>query len=166
MAVRFADIFYLRPNTITVKDGAGRDVDPYQLSNYSLDSSNNIVRDSYDIKRSVNANLRRDLNVRGLPVSLKVGAEIKSNERDLRAPTETFTFVGQDRINSFATGAPAPPPTRVSAATHRTVSRRRTPSPQRARTSRPPSQFWVHAATATSTSSSATPPPRDRKSVV
>ncbi len=107
VVVGFADIFYLRPNTITVKDGAGRDVDPYQLSNYSLDTSNNIVRDSYDIKRSVNANLRRDLSVRGLPVSLKAGAEIKSNERDLRAPTETFTFVGKDRVNSFATGAPA-----------------------------------------------------------
>ena len=106
MLVSFGDIFYLRPNTITVKDGLGRDVDPYQLSNYALDTSNNISRDSFDVKRSVNANIRRDLSIRGLPVSLKAGAEIKSNERDLRAPTETFTFVGRDRINSFATGAP------------------------------------------------------------
>ena len=104
--VSFADIFYLRPNTITVTDGLGRDVDPYNLANYSLDTSNNIVRDSYDVRRSVNANLRRDLHVRSLPVSLKVGAELKSSERDLRAPTETFTFVGKDRINSFAAGAP------------------------------------------------------------
>ncbi len=106
VAVSFADTFYLRPNTITVKDGLGRDVDPYQLSNYSIDTSNNVLRDSFDIKRSVNANLRRDLEVRGLPVSFKIGAEIKSNERDLRAPTETFTYVGKDKINSFATGAP------------------------------------------------------------
>lgn len=104
--VSFADIFYLRPNTITVKDGLGRDVDPYNLSNYSLDTSNNVVRDSYDVRRSVNASLRRDLAVRGLPVSLKVGAELKSSERDLRATTEAFSFVGQDRINSFAAGAP------------------------------------------------------------
>ena len=104
--VSFADIFYLRPNTITVRDGLGRDVDPYKLSSYSIDTSNNISRDSFDVKRSVNTNLRRDLDVRGLPVSLKVGAEIKSNERDLRAPTETFTYVGKDKINSFATGAP------------------------------------------------------------
>lgn len=107
VVVSFADIFYLRPNTITVKDGLGRDVDPYQLSSYSLDTSNNVVRDSSDIKRSVNLNVRRDLSVRGLPVSLKVGAEVKSSERDLRAPTEVFSFVGKDGINSFATGAPA-----------------------------------------------------------
>jgi iron complex outermembrane receptor protein len=104
--VSFADIFYLRPNTITVTDGLGQAVDPYQLSNYSLDTANNIVRDSYDIRRSVNANVRRDLQIRGLPVSLKVGAELKSSERDLRAPTEVFTHVGRDRINSFAAGAP------------------------------------------------------------
>jgi iron complex outermembrane recepter protein len=104
--VSFSDIFYLRPNTITVRDGLGRDVDPYNLSNYALDTSNNIVRDSYDIRRSINGSLRRDLSVRDLPVSLKVGAELKSSERDLRAPTETFTFVGKDRVNSFATGAP------------------------------------------------------------
>ena len=106
VVVSFADIFYLRPNTITVKDGLGRDVDPYNLANYSLDTSNNVVRDSYDVRRSVNASIRRDLRVRGLPMSLKIGAEVKSSERDLRAPTETFTFVGKDRINSFAAGAP------------------------------------------------------------
>ncbi|MCX6952126.1 MAG: TonB-dependent receptor [Verrucomicrobia bacterium] len=104
--VSFADIFYLRPNTITVRDGLGRDVNPYQLSNYSLDSSNNIVRDSYDVKRSANVNIARNLTLFGLPLALKTGAEIKSNERDLRAPTTTYTYVGPDRINSFATTAP------------------------------------------------------------
>ncbi len=106
VAVSFADIFYLRPNTITVKDGMGRDVDPYNLSNYSLDTSNNVVRDSFDVRRSANASLRRDLMVRELPVSLKVGVELKSSERDLRATTESFTFVGKDGINSFANNAP------------------------------------------------------------
>jgi iron complex outermembrane receptor protein len=104
--VSFADIFYLRPDTITVRDGLGRNVDPYQLSSYALDSSNNVKRDSIDLKRSANGSIRRDLRIRNLPVSLKAGAEIKSNERELRAPTETFSFVGKDRVNSFATGAP------------------------------------------------------------
>ncbi|MBL9202855.1 MAG: TonB-dependent receptor [Opitutaceae bacterium] len=105
--VSFSDIFYLRPNTITVTGADGIPVDPYQLANYSLDTANNVIRDSVDLKRSARANLRRDLIVRGLPVSLKVGTEIRANERDLRATTDTYTFVGRDGINSFAANAPA-----------------------------------------------------------
>ena len=147
--VSFADIFYLRPNTITVTDGLGRDVDPYNLANYSLDTSNNIVRDSYDVRRSVNANLRRDLHVRGLPVSLKVGAELKSSERDLRAPTETFTFVGKDRINSFA-AAPRSTATTTRASSSTKISPRAS-APTVSRRSN------GSATTTTTTSTNATP---------
>ncbi len=107
--VSFADIFYLRPNTITVTGADGVPVDPYRLDNYSLDTANAVVRDSVDLKRSARANIRRDLVVRGVPVSLKVGGDIRSNERDLRATTDTYTFVGRDGVNSFVTGAAAGP---------------------------------------------------------
>ncbi len=105
--VSFADIFYLRPNTITVTDLAGNAVNPYSLDNYSLDTANNVVRDSVDLKRSARGNIRRDLTIRDIPISLKVGADIRSLERDLRATTDTYTFVGKDGINSFATNAPS-----------------------------------------------------------
>ncbi|MBI5688541.1 MAG: TonB-dependent receptor [Verrucomicrobia bacterium] len=104
--IAFADIFYLRPNTITVTGADGVPVDPYRLDNFALDTANGVVRDSFDVKRSVRANLRRDLAVREVPVSLKVGAEMRSAERDLRATTDTYTFVGRDGTNSFATNAP------------------------------------------------------------
>ncbi|MEY4685992.1 MAG: hypothetical protein RIR76_15 [Verrucomicrobiota bacterium] len=104
--VSFADIFYLRPNTITMTSADGLPVDPYRLDNYALDTANGVVRDSSDLKRSARFNLRRDLAVRGVPVSLKTGAEIRSMERDLRATTNTYTFVGRDGVNSFAANAP------------------------------------------------------------
>ncbi|MBL9188596.1 MAG: carboxypeptidase-like regulatory domain-containing protein [Opitutaceae bacterium] len=107
--VSFADIFYLRPKTITVTGADGLPVDPYRLDNYALDSANAVVRDSVDLKRSARANVRRDLVIRNVPVSLKVGADIRSNERDLRATTDTYTFVGRDGFNSFVTGANAGP---------------------------------------------------------
>ncbi len=104
--VAFADIFYLRPNTITVTGADGRPVDPYRLDNYALDTSNDVVRDSVDVKRSVRGNLRRDLVVRDIPLSLKVGADLRSAERDRRATTNAYTYVGADGINSFASNAP------------------------------------------------------------
>ncbi len=104
--VSFDDIFYLRPNTITVTGADGAPIDPYRLDNYSLDSANGVVRDSVDLKRSVRGNIGRDLMIRDVPVSLKVGADLRSAERDLRAATEAYTFVGRDGINSFAATAP------------------------------------------------------------
>jgi TonB-dependent receptor len=104
--ITFADIFYLRPNTITVTGADGVPVDPYRLDNFSLDTANAVVRDSFDVKGSVRGNIRRDLAIRDVPVSLKVGAEMRSAERDLRATTDVYTFLGKDGINSFATGAP------------------------------------------------------------
>jgi TonB-dependent receptor len=89
---------------VTGADGVP--VDPYRLDNFSLDTANSVVRDSADVKGSVRGNIRRDLTIRDVPVSLKVGAEMRSAERDLRATTDVYTFLGQDGINSFATGAP------------------------------------------------------------
>ncbi len=104
--VAFDDIFYLRPNTITVTGADGAPVDPYRLDNFSLDTANGIVRDSVDLKRSLRGNIRRDLMVRDIPVSLKSGLEMRVAERDLRATTDAYTFVGADGVNSFAGNAP------------------------------------------------------------
>ena len=94
--VSFADINYLRPNTIMVTDTAGNAVDPYNLSNYSLVNADDHPRDSFDTKRSAFGNLRRDLSVQGIPVSLKVGAEVKQAARDLRGTTTPYNYIGPD----------------------------------------------------------------------
>jgi TonB-dependent receptor len=98
--IAFADIFYLRPNTITVTDNAGNPVDPYNLNNYSLVSADDHPRETYDDRRSANASLRRDFTIREVPVSIKVGADIKSNARDLRGQTIPYNYWGPDRVAS------------------------------------------------------------------
>jgi len=104
--VSFSDIFHLRPNTITVTGADGAPVDPYRLDNYSLDTANGVVRDSADLKRSLRGNIRRDLMIRDIPMSLTIGTDMRSAERDLRSATSAYTFVGADNVNSFVANAP------------------------------------------------------------
>jgi TonB-dependent receptor len=95
--ILFDDIFYLRPGRITVKDHLGQPVDPSQLGNYSLVSANSVRQRTYDTTRQAYANVRRDFVVRGIPVSVKLGADIRTRARDLRGVgTETYTWVGAD----------------------------------------------------------------------
>jgi len=102
VTVGFRDISPLALNrsTITVTDAAGQPVDPYNLSNYSLQSASIASRDAADTKRSIGGSIRRDFTVKRTPISIKLGAEIKSLERDLINTTDTYNFVGQDRVAS------------------------------------------------------------------
>ncbi len=95
--VSFSDIFYLRPNTITVTDTTGAPIDPYKLANYSLANADDHPNDTRDLKRSVFANTRRDFVVREVPFTLKSGVEMKVAERDRVGGTKTYTYVGPDR---------------------------------------------------------------------
>ncbi|MEY2881961.1 MAG: hypothetical protein RLZZ15_4341, partial [Verrucomicrobiota bacterium] len=97
VVVSFDDIFYLRPNKITVTDGAGAPIDPYDLNNYALANADDHPRESYDDKRSINGSLRRDFRLREIPVSVKFGGEVKSLSRDLRGQTVPYNFYGADK---------------------------------------------------------------------
>ena len=98
--IDFDEIFYLRPNKITVTDPDGRIVDPSKLDSYSLVSANSIRQRTYDATRQAYYNLRRDFMVRETPVTLKVGADVRTKMRDLSGPgntaPETYTYVGPD----------------------------------------------------------------------
>ncbi|MSU24241.1 MAG: hypothetical protein EXS32_10515 [Opitutus sp.] len=95
--ILFDDIFYLRPGKITALDPNGRPVDPSQLANYSLVSANSVRQRTYDTTRQAYGNLRRDFRVLDVPVTAKLGADIKTKIRDLRGVgTETYTYVGAD----------------------------------------------------------------------
>jgi len=106
VTVAFDDIFYLRPRRITVTGLNGAPVDPGVLNNYSLATGSSNQRPSSDTKRSAYANLRRDLVVRDVPVTLKAGLDVRQQVRDLRRSAPAFTFVGADRR---ATTTPADP---------------------------------------------------------
>ena len=95
--ILFDDIFYLRPGRITVLDPNGRPVDPTRLDSYSLVSANSVRQITYDTTRQAYYNVRRDFLVRDVPVTIKLGGDIKSKIRDLRGVgTETYTYVGAD----------------------------------------------------------------------
>ena len=98
VTVAFDDIFYLRPRSITVTDLNGAPVNPALLDNYSLTTATSNQRPSSDLKRSAYANLRRDFVVRDVPITLKVGLDVREQVRELRRSNPNFSFVGADRI--------------------------------------------------------------------
>ncbi|MDO8539521.1 MAG: TonB-dependent receptor [Opitutaceae bacterium] len=110
VTVSFDDIFYLRPGRITVTDAAGAPVDPYDLDNYVLFTANATFRRTDDVKRSAYANLRRDLDIAGLPVAVKGGLDIRQSIREDRQTTPSFNAVGADGRQSTtpATGGDDP----------------------------------------------------------
>ncbi|MCX6953301.1 MAG: TonB-dependent receptor [Verrucomicrobia bacterium] len=99
VTVSFADIFYLRPSTITVTDAAGAPVDPYALKNYVVTAATNNTRATDDIKRTAYANVRRDFFGR-VPLSLRAGLDLRQTERDQRVSVPTYTYVGRDGVAS------------------------------------------------------------------
>ncbi len=100
VTIAFEDITPVRPGQITVTDGAtNAPVDPFNLSTYSLATAAHPSPYNTDAKRSAYANLRRDFDVRGTPVTLKAGFELQNQIRDNvngYPANATFTFVGRD----------------------------------------------------------------------
>ena len=106
VTVSFAEIFYLRPRIITVRDGTtGAPVDPYNLNSYVLNTGTSDFRESTDLQRTARANLGRDFMIRGNPLTLKLGAEMRESMRDIRGGTATYTFVGKDGLRSTTPSA-------------------------------------------------------------
>jgi TonB-dependent receptor len=101
LTMRFEGMNFDHPTVVSVKDAAGREVDPYNLSNYRLEGvqSSGIV--GADIVRSMSAHAKRDLNFR-LPVSVKTGVDWRSQHRDLSRNTYDTTHVGADRTANTA----------------------------------------------------------------
>ena len=96
VTINFDDIFYLRPRTITVTDGAtGAPIDPFALSTYSLVSGTRQATRNYDRQRTAYANVRRDFFTR-VPFTLKSGVDIRESVRDFRGGTITYNYHGRD----------------------------------------------------------------------
>ena len=97
VTVRFEGLTVDHPTGISVRDAAGRPVDPYQLANYRLESVSGNNFTSAAIVRTLNAHARRDFQL-GLPVTAKAGVDLRSEHRDLRRPSYSYGFVGADRV--------------------------------------------------------------------
>ncbi len=96
VTVSFDDIFYLRPNLITVTEGAAATpVDPYKLSNYALLSTTGSEQHTSDTQRTAFARVRRAFDWR-VPIILRTGLDVRQSERDLQGFTSSFSYVGAD----------------------------------------------------------------------
>lgn len=96
VTIAFDDIFYLRPRTITVRDGAtGAPIDPYALSNYSIVSANSQANKTHDQQRTAYGSLRRDFYTR-VPFTLKAGFDVRESEREIRGGNTVFNYLGRD----------------------------------------------------------------------
>jgi iron complex outermembrane recepter protein len=101
VTIAFSEIFYLRPGKISVTDGTtGRPVDPYRLDSYVLNAANSDFFESSDVQRSARANLGRDFFVRGIPIAVKIGGDIRQSMRDIRGGVVPYTFVGKDQVRT------------------------------------------------------------------
>lgn len=97
VTVRFDDPAYLRPGKFTVTNTAGQAVDPADIASYRLESGGSNEVDRYDAVRSASALAQRELDF-AVPVRIKFGADVRSQNRDIRAPTTNFTFIGADGL--------------------------------------------------------------------
>jgi hypothetical protein len=87
----------VRPGRFTVTDPAGNKVDPSDLKSYSIVSANSIRQKAYETRRQAFGNIRRDFVVRGIPVALKAGVDLRTVLRDRRGTSgELYNYVGAD----------------------------------------------------------------------
>ena len=93
--IAFDDIFYLRPNRITVTDAAGLPLDPYNINNYVVTQATSNPVTNYATQRGFYANVRRDLGS-ATPLTLKAGVDFRQDTRDQRSANYSFQYVGAD----------------------------------------------------------------------
>ncbi len=102
VTVAFDDIFYLRPNTITVTDGpTGAPLNPYSIDNYVLSTVTAQRRNPIDAQNTAYASLRRAFYGR-VPVTLKAGLDVRQLTRQYRNHSLPYTYVGRDGRTSTA----------------------------------------------------------------
>ncbi len=102
VTVRFEKMNFDHPDIVTVRNATNTaDVDPYKLTNYKLETLSANRIDGFDIVRSISGFIKRDLNLR-VPLSVKLGADLRSQHRDIKNTTYDTTHVGADRLTASA----------------------------------------------------------------
>jgi len=94
--------------TWVARDAAGATLDPYSLSSYRI---NTLTNDPLEGKASVNsvyADAERHFDQFTIPLSVKVGFNIREEGRDNRRYSETYTFLGADGLANTADNVASP----------------------------------------------------------
>ncbi|HRE83120.1 MAG TPA: TonB-dependent receptor plug domain-containing protein [Opitutaceae bacterium] len=98
VTVGFDDIFYLRPTAIAINDGTtGAAVNPYALDSYTAATGNGgEAAKTMDSQRSAYGNLRRQFFIADVPLTIKVGFDLRQQIRDTNGGTTPYSYVGAD----------------------------------------------------------------------
>ena len=106
VTVSFDEIFYLRPNVITVTDGVtGAPVDPYDVNSYALSTAGGSPQKSRNTQNTAFANVRRDFDA-AFPLTLKAGVDVRQSRSDNRTANTSVNFLGADgRASTTPVGA-------------------------------------------------------------
>lgn len=96
------------PSQITVTNAAGQRVDWTRLENYRLNSVFSGGWDTRDEIKSATFNLRRALDVGGVPAVVKVGGSYRERAVDRRLYQPRWVYVGADGVASTADDTAAP----------------------------------------------------------
>jgi TonB-dependent receptor len=108
VTIGFADTGFVRPGIITVTDAAtGRPVDPYRLESYALNTVSTSPQYASDLNVTATANARRDFLWR-VPVTLRTGVDFRQTQRDIRAWSAVYTYVGRDGRQNNVNGSALP----------------------------------------------------------
>lgn len=85
-----------RPATFTALNAAGSALDYYTLSNYRITTLRTQPLDAKDQFKNFTVNAKRDLGFLKFPASMKVGYDVRRQDRDIRRYQADTTFVGAD----------------------------------------------------------------------
>lgn len=95
--VSLLDVDDVRPGRFQVFDNTNREIDPYDITNYRLNSATELVSDDNVSKiLAGNVNLKRRLSLFRFPAALQGGAYRQETSADSRVVTKPLTYAGPD----------------------------------------------------------------------
>lgn len=102
VTVAFADIGPIRPGTMTATTPAGAIVDGTDINHATINSARSNQADVFATIASANLHAARSLDLGRVPLRLKAGLDVRREDRDMRNPQLSRTFVGPDRVATTA----------------------------------------------------------------
>lgn len=92
----------VRPANIITTDTTGKTVDTFgNLGAYTINSANYNQADSSDVFKTARLDAKRSMGL-SFPSTVKIGAQVQQETRDIRKPTGSYTFVGPDGVAGTA----------------------------------------------------------------
>ncbi len=92
----------IRPNEIQVFDNTNTLVDIYDLNNYRLNTATVNPLDARDEFVGGNVSVKRNLDFLAFPASVKIGADLREQTRDIKRVQSSVTYLGADGVAGTA----------------------------------------------------------------